>query len=51
MVEQLELLEPREALLRIRWIAILRAQTRITLAAWAACTQPTTRSMLLPGNL
>ena len=33
MVDRLELSSPDEALLRIRWIAILRAQTRITLAA------------------
>ena len=33
MVDRLELSSPDEALLRIRWIAILRAQTRMTLAA------------------
>ena len=33
MVEQLHLSTPEEALLRIRWIAILRGQTPITLAA------------------
>ena len=33
MVEQLQLSTREEALLRIRWIAILRAQTRMTLAA------------------
>jgi dihydroorotate dehydrogenase (fumarate) len=33
MVEQLQLSSPEEALLRIRWIAILRAHTRMTLAA------------------
>lgn len=33
MVEQLQLSSPEEALLRIRWIAILRSHTSITLAA------------------
>ncbi len=33
LVDQLHLSSPEEALLRIRWIAILRGQTRITLAA------------------
>jgi len=33
MVDRLELSSPEEALLRIRWIAILRAQTPMTLAA------------------
>ena len=33
MVEQLQLSSPEEALLRIRWVAILRAHTRMTLAA------------------
>ena len=33
MVDRLVLSSPDEALLRIRWIAILRAQTRMTLAA------------------
>ncbi|WP_374265457.1 dihydroorotate dehydrogenase-like protein [Zoogloea sp.] len=33
MVDRLELSSPDEALLRIRWVAILRAQTRMTLAA------------------
>jgi dihydroorotate dehydrogenase (fumarate) len=33
VVDQLRLSSPEEALLRIRWIAILRGQTRLTLAA------------------
>ncbi|WP_374500907.1 dihydroorotate dehydrogenase-like protein [Zoogloea sp.] len=33
MVEQLQLSSPEEALLRIRWVAILRSHTSITLAA------------------
>lgn len=33
LVDRLHLSNPEEALLRIRWIAILRAQTRLTLAA------------------